>query len=72
MKTIRFEDKGQDFLEWDLNDDNVVIDSRPFQSGVWRRTLVHEVKEGIRPTISHPRDGVPRLLNYKIISIREN
>jgi len=33
-KTIRFEDHGQDFLEWDIEDD-FVVDCRPFQGSVW-------------------------------------
>lgn len=32
---IHFEDQGQDFLTWQLNNQGVVIDSLPFQSSIW-------------------------------------
>lgn len=35
MITIRFEDHGQDFLEWDIDSKGIVVDSRPFQAFVW-------------------------------------
>ncbi len=34
MKTIKFLDQGQDFLEWIIKDD-VIIDCQPFQFKVW-------------------------------------
>lgn len=39
MITIRFQDNGQDFLEWDVVR-GVVIDSRPFQYSIWAGTLI--------------------------------
>ena len=40
--TIRFEDHGQDFLEWDLDAAGKVIESRPCQGWVWcKRTVVN-------------------------------
>lgn len=35
MLTVNFKDEGQDFLEWILNNDNVIVDCQPFQSRVW-------------------------------------
>ena len=35
MKTIRFKDEGQDFLEWDMDDTGTVVACRPFQADVW-------------------------------------
>ena len=35
MKTITFQDHGQDFLEWDLDDAGVVVACRPFQANMW-------------------------------------
>ena len=32
---IEFEDKGQDFLRWELNEEGVVIDCIPFQGSIW-------------------------------------
>jgi hypothetical protein len=39
-KTIHFADQGQDFLEWDLDRNGVVVDSRPFQATIWCGTKV--------------------------------
>ena len=38
--TIRFEDHGQDFLEWDLDITSKVIECRPFQASIWCGRLV--------------------------------
>ncbi len=35
MKTLHLEDQGQDFLEFDINDENIIINTRPFQGWVW-------------------------------------
>ena len=32
---IYFEDFGQDFLEWHIDKNGYVIDSRPFQRSIW-------------------------------------
>ena len=32
---IEFEDHGQDFLKWYIDKNGYVLDSRPFQKGVW-------------------------------------
>ena len=32
---ITFEDEGQDFLEWIIDEDGYVLDSQPFQRSVW-------------------------------------
>ena len=40
MRTIVFEDDGQDFLEWDVDEKGVVVDCRPFQQNVWNGTKV--------------------------------
>lgn len=45
--TVVFEDRGQDFLEWDLERDEsvptdyVVVGCRPFQEWFWKGTKVH-------------------------------
>jgi len=39
VRLIAFEDHGQDFLEWFVAR-NRVVDSRPFQAGLWIGTLV--------------------------------
>jgi hypothetical protein len=40
--TVVFCDMGQDFLQWDLDAQGVVIDSRPFQRHVWAGMKVIE------------------------------
>lgn len=35
MRRIYFEDDGQDFLWWDLDDENNVVDCGPFQAWLW-------------------------------------
>ena len=32
---IHFEDHGQDFLEWHIDKDGYVLDSKPFQRNIW-------------------------------------
>jgi len=44
---VYFEDHGQDFLEWDLDENGVVIACRPFQEGIWKGTKV--LNSEIRP-----------------------
>lgn len=38
--TIHFEDHGQDFLEWDIDANGVVTDSRPFQASTWSGSVL--------------------------------
>ena len=73
MKTIFFEDQGQDFLEWDLNDENEVIDSRPYQRRIWTGFKVDRIAVGAQPLIFNPADPDRgwRVLNYEIEAIKE-
>ncbi|WP_193222238.1 hypothetical protein [Alkalilimnicola sp. S0819] len=71
MQTIRFEDQGQDFLEWDIDQEGVVVDSRPFQRHVWCGTQVQDVAIGQQPTVITPHVGVAGLLNYRVVHIRQ-
>ncbi len=32
---VTFEDKGQDFLVWIIDEDGYVLDSQPFQKNIW-------------------------------------
>ena len=43
MKTIRFKDEGQDFLEWDVDGSGKVVACRPSQGWLWVGTLVVNV-----------------------------
>jgi len=48
LKTIVFEDHGQDFLEWDIGIAGNVIDCRPFQAAIWvnKKVLNEDVNPG--------------------------
>lgn len=48
MITVFFVDEGQDFLEWDINEEGKVVDCRPFQGDIWIGTKVHnkDIKPG--------------------------
>lgn len=50
VTTIRFEDHGQDFLEWDLDANGKVIECRPGQAGIWcsRHVVNHKsLRKGV-------------------------
>ena len=41
MITVRFQDNGQDFLEWDIDPKSrKIVGCRPFQGSVWGGALV--------------------------------
>ncbi len=67
---IEFEDKGQDFLKWQLNKNGKVIRSTPFQTDVWKNTYVNldALKVGKEPLIVNKHVGFGSM-NYKIISV---
>lgn len=45
---IHFQDHGQDFLRWTLDQNGKVVCSQPFQTSIWRGCVVINPK-GIRP-----------------------
>lgn len=74
--TVQFRDDGQDFLEWDLDAEGVVVDSRPFQRDQWRGTRVlNTPKPGCRLDIVTPRARNPRqkasVLNHFVAAVVE-
>lgn len=51
--SIHFEDKGQDFLVWDIDTaSGIVVDCRPFQARIWNGTKVYKYAKGKCPIIS--------------------
>ena len=78
LRTIEFEDHGQDFLEWDIDEEGKVVDSRPFQAWAWNGTIVHnkDIRPGDLLAISSPRMKKSEhymkfaLLNYPVKSVR--
>lgn len=71
--TVHFEDKGQDFLEWDVAHDTkgrlVVVACRPFQEWAWKGTIMHTALRGHRPIISMKGKRAMVTLNYKITKV---
>ncbi|MCY1408136.1 hypothetical protein D3C76_654870 [compost metagenome] len=70
MQTIYFEDLGQDFLEWDIDRNGVVVASRPFQAEVWCGTVVLSMTVGLPPVIRGSRVTTPLTLKYPIDRIQ--
>ncbi|MEW6648184.1 MAG: hypothetical protein AB1450_13375 [Pseudomonadota bacterium] len=72
IKTIEFEDGGQDFLEWDIDETGKVVACRPFQGFVWVGALVHldTLALGEAPRIT-PKSGREMRLRYRVIRIEE-
>lgn len=74
MKRIYFEDNGQDFLWWEINEAGIVVDCSPFQSAVWEGSEVIApdfIKVGDQlEFISKYRDGLRTLIHKveKIVS----
>jgi len=69
MITVYFEDDGQDFLEWDI-EDGKVIRCRPFQAWVWNGTLVHNnrIRKGTRLVIT-TKEGLGTTLDHKVARV---
>jgi len=72
MITIFFVDDGQDFLEWDINDNGEVVDCRPFQAFVWVGTKVHnkDLKAGDQLDITTP-GGIRRRLTHAVEKVQQ-
>ncbi len=72
IKTILFEDHGQDFLEWDINELGEVVDSRPYQGWIWSGCMVLNLKEllaGDRISVDIETPRGFRTVNYPIKSV---
>ena len=70
---ITFEDRGQDFLTWDINNDNVVENCRPFQGIIWNGCKVVNKKLEIGDKVVI-QDRIitgarPRTIQYPIINV---
>ena len=65
--TIFFEDQGQDFLEWDLEDMKVVA-VRPVHGFIWVGSkLIGTLKVGQAPSFLSA--GEVKSMNYKLVKI---
>lgn len=72
MITVFFEDDGQDFLEWDINDKGEVVACRPFQGAIWIGTKVHnkDIHPGEHLDIT-TTDGAARRLIHAVEKVQE-
>lgn len=72
MLTVFFEDDGQDFLEWDINDKGEVVDCRPFQGDIWIGTKVHnkDIQPGDHLDIT-TTDGISQHLIHAVEKVLE-
>lgn len=72
ITTIKFEDHGQDFLEWDIDPDGNIIDCRPFQGSVWCKCRVQndpeEIEVGDAIDIHSPFSG-DLTMNYPVVKV---
>lgn len=70
VRTIHFEDSGQDFLEWDLDSQDIVIGCRPAQAWLWIGTKVLAANIYDRPKIITSRnDGKATFLKHTVTLI---
>jgi hypothetical protein len=65
--TVQLEDRGQDFTEWDLDEDGVVVACRPCQEIVWCGVKVrnHATLRCGSTLLLTLSDGRETTLNYK-------
>jgi hypothetical protein len=69
---ITFKDHGQDFLEWELDEKGVVVESRPFQTSIWAGNVILDYKRLEVGDLVHyfsKEDGQLNTINYPIESI---
>jgi hypothetical protein len=69
ITTITFEDHGQDFLEWDIDENGKVIDCRPFQFSVWSKVTVTNKEFKVGGRVKYTGMGLSGRINYPIAEI---
>lgn len=68
--TIHFEDHGQDFLEWDVDQHGVVIACRPYQEFVWKGSvLINNAEPGGIVAYLSPADGARHTIRYPVAKV---
>jgi hypothetical protein len=67
---VQLEDHGQDFLEFDVDKDNVIIEARPFQGWLWRgrKILQGRIRRGMKLKLQKPGEHV-LTLNYPVRAV---
>lgn len=69
---ITFEDHGQDFLTWQLDNNGIVVESQPFQAAQWCGVQVdvpRALQAGDIVSFRRPEDGRTRTIRYPIAKI---
>lgn len=74
-RKLHFEDQGQDFLWWEIDEHGKVVDCGPFQASVWVGSVIIDdsetgLTEGDRP-LFFSKHGQELRLNYQIERIEE-
>ena len=67
--TIHFEDHGQDFLDWTVDDKSNVIDVNPFQFNIWGGNQVlglDTLQPGDYVHYVSKHDGETRTIRYPV------
>ncbi len=68
IKTIHFQDEGQDFTRWEVVN-GIVVAAYPFQGDIWKGTRVVSAIVGRKPSI-RPSGSVRAVdLIYKVVKI---
>jgi hypothetical protein len=73
MRVITFEDQGQDFLTWTIDETGLVVDCKPFQGFVWCGCTVMNNK-GVRAGANvwvYTKQGQALCMKYKAISVKK-
>jgi len=72
MITVFFVDEGQDFLEWDIDDEGRVVDCRPYQGDIWIETKVlnEKIMPGDLLDVTTP-DGVERTIAHAVKKVQQ-
>lgn len=74
MTRVHFEDQGQDFLWWDIDNDGVVQAAGPFQNEIWKGCVTDTpdtLEKGER-LLFIDQFGKEMQLKYPITNIERN
>ena len=66
VTVLEFEDHGQDFLRWYLDENRVVVACRPFQEAFWQGTQMTELNIGKAAVVKLIRNGKAMSLRYPV------
>ncbi len=72
-KRITFEDEGQDFLTFDVDNEGYIKDVKPFQFSIWSKYRVTNFKDlsiGDYVDLSHIETKEKLTLKYKIENVK--